>query len=106
MSYALVYITASDIEEARKIGENLVKKRLAACVNIVPRIISCYWWQGDLHQDEEALILAKTESRLVEKVIAEVKTSHSYQLPDISVLEIKSGDPDFLRWVSQEVSAG
>lgn len=104
MSYSLVYITTSGMEEAKRIGETLVKKRLVACANIVPRITSFYWWQGDFHQDEEALVLAKTDKRLTEKVIAEVKKLHSYKVPDISILEIKKGNPDFLKWISAEVS--
>lgn len=104
MSYSLVYLTAKDQKEADQIGKTLVEKHLAACANIVPKVRSYYWWNDKLCEDLEALVFLKTETRLVDKVIAEVKRLHSYQVPAISVLKIEEGDPDFLKWISGEVA--
>ncbi len=100
--WCLIYITASNIEEGRKIGQHLTKKRLAACANIVPKIESFYWWEGELCSQSETLVLAKTRCELVKKLISEVKKIHSYTLPCIVSLQISGGNPDFLKWIEEE----
>lgn len=102
MSY-LVYVTTANLDEARKIGRKLVEKRLVACANIVPKIDSIYWWKGEVCQEEEALIFLKTTSEKVEGVIKAIKELHSYEVPAIVAIEISTGNPDYLRWISEEV---
>lgn len=99
----VVLITAKDEKEAGKIGRCLVKDRLVACVNIIPNIDSIYWWEGKVEEDKEALIIAKTKSNLVHKIIEEVKSLHSYTCPEIISLPIKNGNPDYLTWIEKEV---
>lgn len=101
--YISVYITASSLKEANWIAKNLVEKRLVACANIIPKINSIYWWEGKICEDQEALIFVKTTKKLAKEVIREVKEIHSYDVPAIAVLEILKGNPDFLKWISQEV---
>ncbi|MDI6689113.1 MAG: divalent-cation tolerance protein CutA [Actinomycetota bacterium] len=103
MAFSLIYITAANIDEARRIARTIVEKRLVACANIVPRIESFYWWQGKICEDEEVLIFAKTEMRLVKEVLSEVKGLHSYEVPAILSFDISEGNPDFLDWIAQEV---
>ncbi|MEW6188964.1 MAG: divalent-cation tolerance protein CutA [Actinomycetota bacterium] len=103
MAFSLIYITAANIDEARRIARTLVRKRLVACANIVPRIESFYWWQGKICEDEEVLIFAKTKTRLVKEVISEVKKVHSYEVPATLSFDISEGNPDFLDWIAQEV---
>lgn len=102
----LIYITASNIEEARRIARSLVEKRLVACVNIVPEIESLYWWEEKVCEDKEVLILAKTTKAKTKQVIEEVKKIHSYKVPAISVFDIVEGNEDFLEWITSEVSKG
>jgi periplasmic divalent cation tolerance protein len=98
--YRLVYITAKDEEEANRIGQALVGEKLAACVNIHP-IRSIFRWQGEISQEDEAAILAKTRAELVDEVMSRVKELHSYEVPCIIVLPLEKGNPDFLEWISQ-----
>jgi len=103
MAYSLIYITASNIEEARRIAKMLVEKRLVACANIVPKIESLYWWEGKINCEEEALIFAKTVREKVKNVIEEVKRLHSYEVPAIVSFDISEGNEDFLDWIFGEV---
>lgn len=98
--YRLVYITAKDEEEANRIGKALVGEKLAACVNIHP-IRSIFRWQGEISQEDEVAILAKTRAELVDEVMSRVKELHSYEVPCIIVLPLEKGNPDFLEWISQ-----
>ncbi len=102
MKYNLVYITASDLEEARKIGRELVASRLAACVNIIDNMNSFYWWEGEIQDDREVVLIAKTRETLIPKVIDKVKSMHSYSCPCVVSLPILAGNPDFLQWIETE----
>jgi len=99
----LVYITAAGFEDAERIARGLVEERLAACTNLVPKIISTYWWDDKLNEDQESLILAKTTEEKVPAVIQYVKEMHEYELPAVSVIEIKDGNPEFLDWITSVV---
>ncbi len=98
--YCLVYITAKDEEEARRIGQALVSEKLVACVNLHP-IKSIFRWQGEVNQETEVVLLAKTRSELANEVINRVKELHSYEVPCAIVLPLQKGNPDFLEWISQ-----
>jgi periplasmic divalent cation tolerance protein len=97
-----VYTTYPSIVEAEEAGRALVEQRLAACVNILPGMISHYRWQGALERAEEAVMLIKTRASLAEDVRAQVKARHSYQTPAILVLPIESVDQTYLAWVLAE----
>ena len=97
-----VYTTYPSIVEAEGMGRELVEQHLAACVNILPGMISHYRWQGALERAEEVVMLIKTRASLAEVVRAEVKTRHSYQTPAILVLPIESIDQTYLAWLTAE----
>jgi len=100
--FVLVYVTASDVEEARRIGREAVRSRLAACANVYPEIFSYYWWQGDLVEDREAVVILKTRRSLVPRVIDAVRSWHSYTVPAILVVDLRDGNPDYLAWLRAE----
>ncbi|RLB12820.1 MAG: divalent-cation tolerance protein CutA [Deltaproteobacteria bacterium] len=102
MDIRVVYITCANIEEAKKIGREIVEKRFAACANIIDKIESFYWWEGKLQEDKEALIIAKTRSSLVNELIKKVKDIHSYECPCIVTLPVLEGNTDFLEWIIEE----
>ena len=102
MEYRTVYITTADEEEARKIGSRLVALRLAACVNIIPGMSSIYRWQGEIHEDRECVLLAKTKQPLMEELIAKVRELHSYDLPCITSWPIREANSDYLAWIDEE----
>jgi periplasmic divalent cation tolerance protein len=98
----LVYTTWPSIVEAEKAGRAIVEKRLAACVNILPGMISHYWWQGQIERAEEAVMFVKTRAALAEAVRQAVKELHSYDTPGIMVLPVESVDADYYRWILEE----
>ena len=97
-----VYTTYPSIVEAEKAGRALVERRLAACVNILPGMVSYYWWQGAIERGDEVVMLIKTRASLAENVRAAVKDMHSYSTPAILVLPIESVDPDYHAWIVAE----
>jgi periplasmic divalent cation tolerance protein len=97
-----VYTTYPSIVEAEEAGRALVERRLAACVNILPGMISHYRWQGAMERGEEVVMLIKTRASLAEAVRAEVKARHSYETPAIVVLPIESVDQTYLAWIMAE----
>jgi len=104
MSATLVYMTAGSVEEARAIGASLVERRLAACVNILPGMLSQYRWEGSVQTDEETVLIAKTRSDLVDALTGHVREIHSYDCPCIVALPIRGGNPAFLRWIADETA--
>jgi len=101
----LVYTTWPSIVEAEEAGRAIVEKRLAACVTILPVMISHYWWEGKIERGEEAVMLVKTRASLAEAVRKAVKELHSYSTPAIMVLPVESVDADYYRWILEEAKA-
>jgi len=98
----LVYTTWPSIVEAERAGRAIVEQRLAACVNILPGMISHYWWQGKIERAEEAVAIFKTRASLTQAVGAAVKAVHGYTTPSIMVLPVESADPDYQKWIVEE----
>lgn len=101
--FCIIEVTTKDEEEAKKIAEELLKHRLAACVNIIPKIISLYWWQGKIERDDEALMLIKTKKERTAEVIRKIKELHSYSVPAIISIEIKQANTAYLEYIEEEV---
>jgi periplasmic divalent cation tolerance protein len=100
-----VYTTYPSIVEAERAGRALVERRLAACVNILPGMISHYWWQGAIERAEEVVMIIKTRAGLAEPVRATVKEMHSYTTPAVLVIPIETVDPDYHAWIVGETRA-
>ncbi|HLK07492.1 MAG TPA: divalent-cation tolerance protein CutA [Candidatus Angelobacter sp.] len=97
----IVLTTAGSQEEAAKIAHALVDRRLAACVNVIPRIESVYRWQGKVETAQEWLLLIKTQAQLYERVRDTVKELHSYGLPECIMLEVAAGSQEYLDWIEK-----
>ena len=97
-----VYTTWPSTVEAEQAGRALVERRLAACVNILPGMISHYRWQGAIERAEEAVMIIKTRAALAPEVESAVKTLHSYSTPAILVLPIESVEKTYLAWILAE----
>lgn len=98
-----VFTTTDKKEEAEKITKVLVEKRLAACVQIIGPIESTYWWNGNIETAKEWLILIKSEKRLYKEIERVIKENHSYQVPEILAVPVTAGNPDYLRWLKNEL---
>jgi periplasmic divalent cation tolerance protein len=102
MQVYFVYITARDQSEALVIGRTLVEERLAACINILPAMTSVYWWQGELEQSSEAVLIAKTKQHLVPELVDRVKRLHSYACPCVVAWPLQAGHQPYLDWIEKE----
>ena len=98
----LVYTTWPSIVEAEQAGRAMVERRLAACVNILPGMISHYWWEGKIERAEEAVMIIKTRAALAKPVAAAVKELHTYTTPAVMVLPVESLDPAYHQWIVAE----
>jgi periplasmic divalent cation tolerance protein len=98
----LVYTTWPSVVEAECSGRALVERRLAACVNILPGMISHYWWRGTLERGEEAVAIFKTRASLAEPLRQAVKEEHPYETPSIVLMPIESVDADYHAWILKE----
>jgi len=93
-------------QQAVEISEELIARRLATCVNIVPCLRSIYRWKGKICEDTEYLLLIKTPKRLFERVSAAIREFHSYELPEILAIPVSAAEESFHRWVLQMVEPG
>ena len=105
MKINFVYMTAGSKDEAIKIGKELVTSRLAACVNILDNMNSFFLWRGEIQDDAEVVIIAKTTEDRMAELIEKVKTMNSYDCPCIVSLPVSSGYPPFLEWIADEVKS-
>lgn len=102
----VVLITAPSNDVARQIAQLLVEQKLAACVNIIPKITSIYSWEGKIQEDEELLLIAKSWLELfASQLVPAVQSIHPYQVPEILALPISNGLQTYLDWM-QQVTAG
>jgi periplasmic divalent cation tolerance protein len=99
-----VYTTYPSVVEAEEGGRAVVEARLAACVNILPGMVSHYWWQGKLERGEEVVMIIKTRASLVDDLRDAVKQRHPYETPCFVVLPLESGDAAYLQWIVNEAS--
>lgn len=103
-SYLLVTITVPSREVGQEIANVLVDGKLAACVNIVPGVSSVFAWQGNIEQDDELLLIAKTRSGLFDRLAATVKRVHPYDVPEVIAIPIVAGSNEYLAWIDVETS--
>ena len=103
MQINFVYMTAGSKDEARNIGKELVSSKLAACVNILDNMNSFYMWDGELQDDNEVVMIAKTTQDRVPDLVQKVKALHSYDCPCIVSLPLIDGNQAFLDWIVEQV---
>ncbi len=101
--YIVVFITCPDQMVAQTIAKSLVEKKLAACVNITSQINSIYFWQGNIEQDDEFLLIIKTKSSLFPELEKAVKEMHPYTVPEIIGMPVILGSEDYLSWIDETV---
>jgi len=101
---SVVYSTIGTLEDARKIARALVKEKLVACVNIIPKVDSIYRWQGKIEEGSECVLLAKTTERNVERTIQKIRELHPYEVPDIIVFPPVGGLNEYLAYVEDETA--
>jgi periplasmic divalent cation tolerance protein len=103
--FVQVSTTTAKKHDAECISEALVKKRLAACVQIIGPVKSIYWWNHAVETGEEWLCLVKTKKSLIRKVETEISALHPYDVPEFVVTPILSGSDSYLKWLNSEIHA-
>ena len=104
IAYIVILITTSRSEEAQKIATELLNRRKAACVNIVPGVSSLFWWQDTLDSASENLLIVKSKASLLDEIVTLVTQIHSYDVPEIIALPIAGGNPAYIEWIGTEVA--
>ena len=103
--FSICFVTAPSIEVAKTIGTALVQKRLIACCNILGNCVSIYSWQGKIETDtNEHLMIMKTRTELVPKIVDEVKSTHPYECPEVVSFIQGEGNPQYLKWLAENTN--
>ncbi len=100
---SLVMTSVGTEQQAVEISEELIARRLATCINIVPCLRSIYRWKGKVCEDTEYLLLIKTPEKLFEQVSSAIREYHSYELPEILAIPVTAAETNFHQWVLQMV---
>ncbi len=102
-SVRLALTTAGSSDEAQRLARELVERRLAACVNLIPNLTSIYRWQGAVEQAHEILLLIKTTVKQLSALEAAIRELHPYDVPEFLVLSVESGSQPYLAWLLDSV---
>jgi periplasmic divalent cation tolerance protein len=90
--------------DAQRIARALVEERLAACVNVLPGVVSIYRWKGNVEQEPELLLVIKTLAERVDSLKARLLELHPYELPEVVVIPVVGGHKPYLDWIAQQVT--
>jgi periplasmic divalent cation tolerance protein len=99
----VVFITTGSQQEAERIAEALVAEMLAACVNVLPGVTSIYRWEGEVHRDDECLLVVKSRQDVLDELVRRVQALHSYEVPEVIALPLVGGNEAYLSWIDREV---
>jgi len=103
MTPRLIFVTASSMEEGRKLARIILEKHLAVCVNLVPAVESHYWWQGKLETAPEVLLLIKSSAEQFEELEGLIQLHHSYECPEVVAVEPCEMAPTYRLWWEGEM---
>tara|TARA_X000000368_G_C22928082_1_gene666224 strand:- start:674 stop:1003 length:330 start_codon:yes stop_codon:yes gene_type:complete len=103
LDFAFIITTVSTEKEGRMIANELVQNKLAACVNIVPKVHSVYEWENQIQNDEELLLLIKTTKEREKDIYHTVESLHSYDTPELITIPINHGSQPYLQWLENSV---
>lgn len=97
--FSIFYVTCPDLKTAELIGESLLRQKLIACTNILPGMVSQYWWQGNLEKSQETVLLLKGQSANKELIEKQVLSLHPYDTPCFLQIAITDGSRTYLDWL-------
>lgn len=103
MNYYIFFVTVPNMEEGKRIAKILVENKLAACVNIIQKIFSIYWWKGKIEEDNEYLLIIKTIEENSDSIIQKINEVHSYDTPECIGFKIDRGSEKYLNWIKENV---
>lgn len=100
----MVFMTAASVDEANRLADTLVDRRLAACVQIMQEMNSVFRWQGKVETQREVLLIVKTLNSKFPEIEREVVKLHSYETPEIVAIPLSAGSGPYLEWLKASVS--
>lgn len=103
MSYCIINCTIQNKKAAAELAKHLVKKKLIACCSIVPSVVSIYSWDDKIQEDNEVLMIMKTETTFFKQIETEINKFHSYDIPEIICIPINNGSRKYLKWVDEQL---
>lgn len=96
----VVLTTVPEIQESEELAKSIVESKLAACVQVVPKIKSYYFWEGKVQNEDEYLLLIKTLSSNFQKLAEFIRSHHSYEVPEVVALEASDVSDSYLSWMT------
>ncbi|XP_063918213.1 protein CutA homolog isoform X2 [Zophobas morio] len=102
-THSVAYVTTPNEKVAKEIAHGLVKQKLAACVNVIPKITSIYEWEDKINEDSEVLMMIKTRTSKVDALTEYVKSNHPYSVCEVISLPIEKGNDAYLKWIGEIV---
>lgn len=102
--HSAAFVTVPNEETAKKLAHSLVSEKLAACVNIIPKITSIYMWEGKVTEDSELLLMIKTSTEKIDSVSKYVRENHPYTVAEVISFPIANGNQPYLDWITQSVN--
>lgn len=102
--FTISYVSINDTSKAEKIAEILLERRLAACIQIIPKVTSLYRWKGKVEKDEELLMLIKSRQGKLAEMTRVVTENHPYEVCEVVTVPITHGNPAYLKWLAVETS--
>lgn len=100
----VVFVTAP-ISEAQKLARGIIEQRLAACVNLIPKVESFYRWEEKVQSAEESILMIKTTQAKLDLLVEYITAEHSYELPEILALPVTEGLPEYVNWILEETGS-
>jgi len=100
----VAFVTTNTEREASSLAQKIVQEKLAACVNIVPQIRSVYEWEGEIHDEQEHLLIIKSLKSKIDKLKGFIEKHHSYEVPEFVAIEVDDALPDYSQWVRDVTS--
>jgi periplasmic divalent cation tolerance protein len=102
MQPVIIYCTFPNQEEAEKVGQILLDKRLVACVKIIEKITSLYWWEGKVNRDSESMFILESTADHFAEIVALIEINHSYKTPVITKINVEGTTDKVLEWLKNE----
>lgn len=104
MALFFAYVICPNPDAAEQLARELLNRRLVACANLIDRMTSLYWWDGEIRRDSETVLILKTREEQLSELIETVRKLHAYHCPCVAAWPISAGNPDFLRWIETETT--
>ena len=102
--FCIVLVTAPSAKVARKLAKDALREKLVACVNLIPKVESHYWWQGKLELGIEVLLVCKTMKSNVASLERFVMANHPYDTPEFVVVQLTGGNARYLSWIAANLN--